>query len=169
MCWIQTYTGRKFFPLDPVIESIDIADIAHALSMMCRYGGHCDRFYSVGEHSVLLSRCVPQELALWALLHDASEAYLVDVPSPLKPYLPGYADIERKLERAVAARFGLCWPMPEEIKFADTAIRTDEMQALMKSPPEPWPGMLPALGLELPLWGQKQAKAEFLQRFYELT
>ena len=78
--WIQTYTGRQFWPLDPRIEDIDIHDIAHALSHQCRYSGHCLRFYSVAEHSVLLSHHVAGEHMLWALLHDAWEAYLAAIP-----------------------------------------------------------------------------------------
>ena len=72
--WIQTYTGRQFWPLDPRVDEIHIEDIAHSLSMRCCYGGHLTDFYSVAEHSVLVSLHVPQEFALWGLLHDAAEA-----------------------------------------------------------------------------------------------
>lgn len=69
--WIQTFTGRQFWPLDPQPDHIDIADIAHALAHDCRFGGHCRRFYSVAEHSVLLSRAVAPEFRLAALMHDS--------------------------------------------------------------------------------------------------
>jgi hypothetical protein len=72
--WMQTFTGRRFWPLDPRGEDVLIEDIAHALSLLTRYGGHCTRFYSVAEHSVLLARAATPENALWLLLHDASEA-----------------------------------------------------------------------------------------------
>src|SRR5580692_700756 len=114
--WIQTATGRQFWPMDPRPDEIFIDDIAHALSMLCRFGGHCLRFYSVAEHSVLLSRVAPQKHKLWALLHDASEAYLVDVPRPIKPMLVGYKAAEEKIQRAIAVRFNLHFGIPEDIK-----------------------------------------------------
>src|SRR5689334_14267678 len=86
--WIRTYTGRKFYLFDSGPEDVEIEDIAHALSMQCRYNGHVQRFYSVAEHSCYVSAIVAAEMgnakydinvALWALLHDASEAYLGDV------------------------------------------------------------------------------------------
>lgn len=99
--WIQTATGGQFWPMDPQPDEIDINDIAHALAMLCRFGGHCLRFYSVAEHSVLLSHAVPPEHALWALLHDATEGYLVDMPRPIKAFLPGYKEAEAGIVRAV--------------------------------------------------------------------
>ena len=69
--WMQTFTGRQFWPADPRADEIDIRDIAHALSMQCRYAGHCTQFYSVAEHCVLLANAIPEQ-KLWALLHDAS-------------------------------------------------------------------------------------------------
>lgn len=82
--WIMTHTGKKFKPFNPRTEDIDIEDIAHALSNICRFNGHVNQFYSVAEHSVLVSVLCPEELKLKGLLHDAAEAYLGDVPSPLK-------------------------------------------------------------------------------------
>lgn len=82
--WIMTHTGKKFRPFSPRIEDIDIEDIAHALSNLCRFNGHTSKFYSVAEHSILVSELCPDELKLKGLLHDAAEAYLGDVPSPLK-------------------------------------------------------------------------------------
>src|SRR5438128_12538670 len=81
--WMQTYTGRAFYPLDPRLDDICIEDIAHALSMLCRYGGQCQEFYSVAEHSVLMSYAVNPQHALWALLHDATESYMGDLIRPL--------------------------------------------------------------------------------------
>jgi 5'-deoxynucleotidase YfbR-like HD superfamily hydrolase len=107
--WLQTFTGGEIWPIDPRPEEINIVDIAQALSQQCRYAGHTTRFYSVAEHSVYISREVPAELALWGLLHDASEAYLVDIPRPLKPYMPVYKHWERELMQVIAAKFGLSW------------------------------------------------------------
>jgi hypothetical protein len=87
--WMQTQFGNQFWPLDPRPEDFDIKEIASALGKACRYAGHCFGFYSVAEHSVLVSQIVPPEFALTALMHDATEAYLVDIPRPLKPYLTG--------------------------------------------------------------------------------
>ena len=86
MSWIQVYSGKSFSPLSPTIEDIEIEDIAHALSLQCRYAGHCLYHYSIAQHSVLVSRYVSQENKLWGLLLDASEAYPMDVPMPIKQH-----------------------------------------------------------------------------------
>lgn len=129
--WMQTHMGRRFYPLDPRANEIDPQDIAHALSLLCRYGGHVSRFYSVAEHCVLMSQAVAPEHALAALLHDATEAYVCDVPRPLKLVLPGYREIEDRVWAAVAQRFGLALELPEEVKIADTRILLTERNALM--------------------------------------
>lgn len=167
--WMQTATGRAFWPIDPRAEDIDIEDVAHALAHLCRYGGHCLRFYSVAEHSVLLAASVPPEDALWALLHDASEAYIVDVPRPLKPYLSDYQDAERRVMTAVCERFGLPEPWPDTVKEADRAILTDEMQQNMAAPPMPWSTAGTPLGVTLQFWSPPEAKLVFLDVFARLT
>lgn len=129
--WMQTYTGRRFYPLDPRPEEIHPEDIAHALSLLCRYGGHVDRFYSVAEHCVLMSRAVAPEHALAALLHDATEAYVCDIPRPLKRQLPGYQDLEQRVWWAIAVRFGIDLKLPAEVKDADNRILINERTALM--------------------------------------
>lgn len=167
--WIQTATGLQFWPMSPEPGDVCIEDIAHALSMLCRFGGHCLRFYSVAEHSVLLSRAVTPENALWALLHDASEAYLVDVPRPLKPFLHGYREAEDKIMRAVCARFGLQSEMPPEVKGADQRILTDEMQQNMAPPPVRWSTHSEPIGVQLKYWSPEQARQAFLDEFRALT
>lgn len=165
--WIQTYTGKRFYPLDPREDDIDIRDIAHALSMQCRYAGHCDRFYSVAEHSVLLSEFCEaggRMAARWALLHDASEAYIVDVPRPLKPYLINYKGIEAALMEVIARRFGLYSAMPDEVKRADDRILADEVAQNLG--PLKWdtqPG--PRLGVTLHFWSPAEAERAFLARY----
>lgn len=84
MSWIQTFTGKKVFPLAMTAEMVCVDDIAHALSMKCRFTGHCREFYSIAEHSVRVSLLVRPELRLAALLHDAAEAYLPDLARPIK-------------------------------------------------------------------------------------
>lgn len=167
--WMQTYTGRQFWPIDPLAEEIDIADIAHALSMACRYAGHCLRFYSVAEHSVHVARSLPPELRLWGLLHDASEAYLVDVPRPLKPSLPGYYELEQRVMDAIAEKFWLHTnTMPAEVKAADNRILVDERQQNMAPTHHRWAGVddLRPLGVTLEYWHPPRAEAEFIAAFH---
>lgn len=160
--WIQTYSGKAFVPMDPKARDVCLDDIAHALSMQCRYAGHCRRFYSVAEHCVLMSREVSVENQLWALMHDASEAYLVDVPRPLKPFLVGYKEIETKCMGVIAKRFGLKGDIPEEVKRADNAILRDECEQNMSTPPADWNLPPAGLGVTLQFWSPERAKAEFL-------
>lgn len=166
--WMQLYSGRRFWPLDPKPDEIFIEDIAHALARLCRYNGHCLRFYSVAEHSVHVARHVARRHALWALLHDASEAYLADVPRPLKAHLPGYKDMEARVMAAVCARFGLDAAMPKEVHEADDRIIGDERgnlsvcEARWSVNPEP-------LGIALSFWTPARAEAEFLTLFHELA
>lgn len=171
--WMQTFTGRQFWPLDPDIEAIDIVDIAHSLSMQCRYAGHCRNFYSVAEHSVLMTRALSlqdesADVQLWALLHDATEAYLVDLPRPVKPFLQGYVEAEDALMRVIAQRFALSPDMPQAVKIADRRILADELHQNMSEPPEPWGGMLRPLGVQIRNWSPAMAKASFLREFYRI-
>ena len=166
--WIQTFTGRQFWPLDPRPDDVCIEDIAHALSNLCRYGGHSMRFYSVAEHSVLLSRVVPPEHALAALLHDASEAYVADVPRPLKAFLPGYKAIEARVQESILAAFSLSPGSFHAIKDADTRILSDERTQIMGPPPAPWLTAQTPFGLTLPCWSPEVARSQFLHRFDKL-
>ena len=169
--WCQTFTGRQFFPLSPRVEDVCIEDIAHALSMQCRYGGACLQFYSVAEHCVLLSRVVAPEHALWALMHDAAEAYLVDVPRPIKKALAGYAHAESVLLGVIEERFDL-GPYPEEVKEADNRILLDERRQNMAPSPASWGEAIESLeplGVTLQFWPSWWAESEFLRRFDELT
>lgn len=138
MNWIQTYSGNKFHSLEPRPEEIKLVDIAHALSMLCRFNGHCLSFYSVAEHSVRVSRILPPEFALWGLLHDAGEAYLTDLPRPVKQRLPEFRVMEDRVLEQVAVRFGLVWPMPQKVKTADNRLLATEARDLMAPHPEDW-------------------------------
>jgi len=170
--WMQTWTGRAYWPLDPRVEEVHILDIAHALGMLCRYTGHVDRFYSVAEHSWHVSCIVPQCLALVGLLHDATEAYLTDVARPVKRHLSNYKDIELLNWRVVAERFGVPFELPPEIHYADNAMLFAEKNALMKPSPLPGWGMgddhIPAAAVTIRCWTPEQAKEAFLARFREL-
>lgn len=167
--WMQTISGRQFWPIDPRPEDVFIEDIAHALSMMCRYNGHCRTFYSVAEHSVLVSRALPDDLALWGLLHDASEAYIADIVRPAKRFIAGYCEVEDRIMNAVCERFGLSPTMPAEVKRVDNAILADEQRCIMATPPAPWTLPEPALGINIVGLAPWDAKAAFLDRYTELT
>jgi hypothetical protein len=124
---ITTLSGIRFWPLLPNPGDILVEDIAHALAHQCRFGGHASKFYSVAEHSVHVSELCPVQDALWGLLHDASEAYLIDLPRPLKllPEFAPYREAERQLQRAVAARFGLPEDQPASVTEADDTYAVD--------------------------------------------
>jgi hypothetical protein len=166
--WMQTLTGRKVYPLHLTEEMISIEDIAGSLSKMCRYAGHCEKFYSVAEHCVLVAKRAPSWCKLTALMHDASEAYLVDVPRPLKPFLPGYYEIEDKILATIGRKFGTLYPLPPEVKALDTAILRDEREqnmAFMDEAPEQWGDVSAALGVTLQFWTPHRARLEFLASF----
>lgn len=164
--FMQTYTGGKFWPLDPRPDEVNIYDVAHSLSLQCRYAGHCERFYSVAEHSVLMARWVSPANRLWALLHDASEAYLVDVPRPLKRHLPSYKEAEAKVMAAICERFGLPHAMPAEVHEADNRIIADE---LVNMRPMAWHAKHDdPLGVRLEFWSPKEARGHFMLEFERL-
>ena len=119
---ITTVSGRFYDLLKPEEYEYDIEEIATALSNICRYTGHVNKFYSVAEHSVLVSRVVPEPLALCGLLHDASECFVGDVSSPLKKLLPAYKEIEERIQNAIARHFNLSYPFPEAIHEADKRV-----------------------------------------------
>ena len=173
--WIQTAMGLAMYPLAPSDDMISIRDIAHALSHVCRFTGHTSRFYSVGEHSVRVSRyllasgCMPDtRIALFGLLHDASEAYLADVSAPLKalPEFEAYRKIEKNLQGAIYRRFGLDGDEPAELRDADLVLLATEKRELLGPEPQAW-GPLPA-----PLaftdwmgWDPGYAEDQFLRVF----
>lgn len=167
--WMQTISGTRVYPMDLRPEDFNIFDIAHGLSMMCRFNGHITQFYSVAEHSVHASRALPDDLALIGLLHDASEAYLSDVIRPVKPYLNNYGQIEDRFMQAIGARFGFAWPMPEEVKRIDNAMLTTEALALKGHDVSDWFLPEPALPVRLECWSPDRARVEFLQRYAELA
>lgn len=116
---IETYMGNLVSVFDPDPDSIDIRDIAHALSLNCRWGGHVRRFYSVAQHSLFCAEHVQGKYKKAALLHDATEAYMIDLPRPIKLGLPEYKTIEKKLMKIIAKRFRIPYPFPDIIKRID--------------------------------------------------
>lgn len=163
--WMQTYGGMQFWPFDPRPEDINLIAMAHALGNTCRYNGQCNHFYSVAEHSVLVSENVPEEDALWSLMHDASEAYIGDIIRPIKPHVLAFQEIEAGIMAAVCQRFGLPPEMPASVKHADTAILADEQPVLMPEPPEPWHLPYPPLKVKIRCLNPYDATQAFLGRF----
>lgn len=142
--WILTYTGERFSCLDPAPESVNVGDIAHALSMICRFGGHTRVFYSVAEHSLNVMHALPNgsppELRLCALMHDAAEAYLGDMVTPLKRCMPRYRQAEDAVWKAIASRFGLPSKLPPAVELADQQMLLAERDLLMHPDHGAWPG-----------------------------
>jgi uncharacterized protein len=141
--------------------------------MQCRYGGHCSRFYSVAEHSVAVSYLVPSGMALEGLLHDAAEAYIGDVPRPLKSLLgPTYSYLEARIMTAINERWGIdivdkYWDAT--LKWADNTMLHTEMLAMMAPPPEPWVEMPPPIEhWTFYYWTPEEAENEFVSRFDQL-
>ena len=187
--FIRTYTGKPFWPLNPLPNEICIEDVAHALSLICHFAGQCYCHYSVAEHSIYVSelaqkmmldaarerqlKCTPEvlnlarEIALWGLLHDASEAYLCDVPTPIK-HAPGigqlYQGHEARLMDAIVERFNLMPHEPSVVKTADRILLNTELRDLMTG------ASYSADVLPDPIFPRdaQWAEAEFLRRFFAL-
>lgn len=170
--WIQTYTGKQFRFLEPSPEMIDIRDIAVSLSAITRFLGHTMKPYHVAEHCVHASHLVVDELAIYALLHDAAEAYIGDVPRPLKAMLgPNFADLEFSIMAVIAERFGLDAERfyDPAIHYIDGALLAAERDELMRTPPAKW-GELPAPAkVSLMCWDYDRCYQEFMARFDELV
>lgn len=166
--WIATYTGKAIYPLSPDPELIDIYDIAHSLANQCRFTGHTREFYSTAQHAYLVSTIVPKEHALWGLLHDGSETYISDIASPIKrsaEFGDYYKEFEDRLTEAIATRFGLPYPMPDDIKIADKMMLRAEQRDLMPNDPsegEQYPERI------VP-WKPYESEQMFLKRYAELT
>ena len=169
--WTQTYSGRRFNPVKPIPEAIVIQDVAHALSMQCRFGGHVKNFYSVAQHCVLVSHICDAQDALWGLLHDATEAYLVDVPRPLKRsgQLEGYMKIESVMQTAICQRFGLEDKEPASVKNADTLLLATEARDLLPSLRSDWTQPMDPLPFTIKPLGPREAKHLYLKRFFQLV
>lgn len=143
--WQSTFSGGMFWPIDPRVEEIVLEDVAHALSLQCRFAGHVLRFYSVGDHSCRVSdecrrRTGDPRVALAGLVHDVTETWLVDLPRPFKLWLPGYRVFERRAMRVVERWAGLpegaCeWP---EVERADRVLLATEKRDLLAPQTTPW-------------------------------
>lgn len=181
---IATFTGKFIEPLNPQWDDLSIYDIAHGLSNICRYGGQCNRHYNVAQHCVYVSyNCLPEN-ALNGLLHDGSEAYLGDVPRPIKhtPQYKFYRDVEEILQTMIFQKFGSITASvnnndeyeSNDIKNADNTMLLIEQQNLFGKPWTPrliWSDMK-YKGENLidvfDVWDQKLSETRFMERYREL-
>lgn len=175
-CWMQTASGKQFYPFFPEESAIDITDIAHGLSLTCRFSGQCSEFYSVAQHSLHVALAIADNTdqaadALWGLLHDASEAYIGDMVSPLKQCFPEYRRVESRIMRSIAAKFGLPDHPPESVKYFDNVMLVTEVRDLKMSTAgfeeyfkkyTPFPGRLTPLPAAM-------IEATFLDVFFVLS
>jgi len=154
-----THTGNEIDIRNFRIKDVEVEEIAHSLSLVCRYGGHCRTFYSVAQHAVLVARYIedlgyPVEVVLAGLHHDDSEAYLGDVIRPLKQLLPKYKEIEEYFEGKIAKAFKIPFPYPPIVKEADMAIFRQEVEDCKWDEPDD-PVIVP--------WTWRRAKREYLK------
>lgn len=179
--WIQTHHGHRFEYQNTDPRHFFIGDIAHSLSLLCRFNGHTKKFYSVAEHSVWVSHMVSPENALAALMHDAAEAYISDVPSPLKRLLgktgQELKNKELEYQRLMGERFGYDPYMNGEITQADLEmLLIEKQQAMLHALEWGWErdfefilhDRLP-YNIELAFWSPDESSERFLRRFRYLT
>ncbi len=175
--WIITYTGSKFYHLNPQPEMVCIEDIAHALAQTCRWTGHTRFHYSVAQHSVYASHICAPEFAFDTLMHDSSETYLGDMNRPLKHFTqagPAYLLIEEKVEKVIFKKFGVRFPLSEAVKKADTQMLYAEKAQLMnvtaatKYEARKWGEDETEADIRIEKWTPRRAEKMFLRRFAEL-
>ncbi len=155
---IRTNSGLFIDVFNPTPEMICIEDIAHALAGIPRFAGHLNKYYSVAQHSIHCAERATPKNKLVALLHDASEAYMLDMPTPIKARLPEYKECEHNLMVVIAKKFGFVYPYNDpEIKVIDTIMVHLEWDALVERNDKSFK-CLTAI----------QAKKEFLRMYYEI-
>lgn len=165
---IITYTGKTLSLDNLTTESIDLIDIAKGLSNECRFGGQCEEFYSVAQHSILVSLLVPLPYALEGLLHDAAEAFIGDMPSPFKKNLSDYVEMEKKIENTIKEKFSINPTKSPDVKMADLiALATEcrDLNVLQVLSYPPLKGILPSKKFVITPWPPKRAFEEFIARY----
>lgn len=168
--WIESFQGLKINFLAPTPEMFDIRDIAHGLANKCRFAGQCIRYVSVAEHCVLLCENFGwgNEEAFALLMHDASEAYTGDMPSPMKRHLPDFVTMEDELQSVIDTKFNVKYS--DIIKSWDTRFCIDERAQNMRRTVNEWNfGDLTPLGIALKYWSPQQAEERFLSNFHRLN
>lgn len=164
--YIRTFKNHKFFFNDIENSVIDIEDIAHALAYQSRWTGHAKQFISIAEHSILVAQNVLLYYKLEALLHDASEAYVVDLSRPLKEFVPDYRKIQKAVEAEVAKRFVVPYPMSDCVREADDRMLVTEWVKLFdKTDIELGIDLKPYTDFDFPNWSPKEAEQAFLDNY----
>lgn len=166
--WVGTFTKKRLHFLDPSPDEIDITDIAHALSQVVRFNGHMQRFYTVAQHSVMLSKICDTHLAKTFLLHDAPEAYMGDMATPLKVLLPNYEVIENNLCRAIFETFDVNYELMDEIHELDYRACVTEAELMLPGGASGWGRQAEPLGISIIPVPPHIAEIQFLNRFLEL-
>lgn len=176
MPYITTYTGKHFDPTAPDKSLMDIRDIAHSLSLICRGNGHVNRFFSVAEHCIYCAkeaylRGYGERVALACLIHDGAEAYMSDVPRPFKRTLAGYIEAEEHMLDLIYEKFLGSLPTDEEaklIKQIDDDLLYFDLRELLDEAPE---GEEPQIMVDLnyDVIPFEQAENEYLELFEWLT
>ncbi len=160
--WMTTYTGKKFHYLNPQPDEIDIRDIAHHLSLICRFTGASRIFYSVAEHSVRVAGLLPKELQLAGLLHDAAEAYINDISRPVK-YAHKLEETEKGITLAINKKFGLETHIAL-IKEMDSKMLATEARDLLSNT-DGWAKLPEPLSEIIIPWTSDLAERSFLSTF----
>lgn len=170
--WVPTYTGRGVNPRDPKPETFSIIDIAHHLSNQCRYGGATSQHYSTAQHCCALADYVQKERkgtpldCLQILMHDSAEAYLVDIPRPVKQFMPEYRLWDHRLTMVIREWLGLGGvPIPDWQDEVDSRIIGDEKAQLMSDSVVDWDLTGKPLGIKIEPWGPRFAEQQFLARY----
>jgi hypothetical protein len=169
--FIETYTGRAFYPLAPNIEAVSIIDIAHALANQCRYSGHTAFFYPTAQHCCLLAGYVVKTGgraidALQILMHDAAEAYLIDMPRPVKQHMPVFRQWDHSINKVI--RSWMDWdnlPIPTWQDELDSRIIADERAQLMSRSGNDWGHQMAPLGVRIEPWTPEEAEKAFLIQY----
>jgi len=175
--WIAVCGGGQWFVADPSPEDVRIEDITHALSLVCRFGGHCREFYSVAQHSVIVADILREadpfdyQLQMYGLLHDASEAYIGDVVRPLKRSLQLYRDIEAITQETILRGLGLPQPSEEQrakVKAADNVALMTERRDLVNHGDRAWQNEVEPLPYAIKAVGPGRARTIFQFRYKTL-
>jgi uncharacterized protein len=163
--FIRLYSGKTFHYLEPSLDEVDIVDIAHSLSRIIRYMGHCHGDLTVAQHSCYCCDIAPDEHKLLLLLHDSTEAYCGDVNSILKNMLTQYQEMETHVLQLIARKFSLAYPFPPIVKEVDKRMLVTEMRDLICGEDYasyPWK----PYDFKIEPWPMDWAEQEFLKRFH---
>jgi hypothetical protein len=180
--WIETFTGKKVNPYRLQLDDIDIRDIAHSLSLLCRFVGHCNIFYSVAQHSLHVSDLVFHELGqqvvedvrfasrtcLAALLHDGAEAYISDISRPVKYSIREFGELERRISGKIMQKFGCVGADWTLIKKMDSKMLASEALYLMHSKGEGWYLPEPPITCTISSHTPEAIEHLFLERFHTI-